>query len=60
MSRLVLTRKVGDSVIIHMDDETICKLTVNRIDRNQVRISFEADTKVKIDRSEKLLKDEYK
>jgi sRNA-binding carbon storage regulator CsrA len=35
-------------------------LTVNRIDRNQVRISFEADTKVKIDRSEKLLKDEYK
>ena len=53
MSRLVLTRKLGESVIIHKDDETVCKLTVNKIDRNQIRISFEADKEVKIDRSEK-------
>jgi carbon storage regulator CsrA len=58
MSRLVLTRKIGESVIIHKDDETLCKLSVNRIDRNQVRISFEADPEIKIDRSEKLLKDD--
>ena len=58
MSILVLTRKIGESVIIHKDDETLCKLSVNRIDRNQVRISFEADPEIKIDRSEKLLKDD--
>jgi carbon storage regulator CsrA len=58
MSRLVLTRKIGESVIIHKDDETLCKLSVNRIDRNQVRISFEADPEIKIDRSEKLLKND--
>ena len=58
MSRLVLTRKIGESVIIHKDDETLCKLSVNRIDRNQGRIAFEADPEIKIDRSEKLLKDD--
>jgi len=58
MSRLVLTRKLGESVIIHKDNKTVVKLTVNRIDRNQVRISFEADKEVKIDRSEILFNDQ--
>jgi len=57
MSRLVLTRKLGEKVILHKDGETIAKLTVNKIDRNQVRISFEADKEVKIDRSEILSND---
>ena len=52
MSRLVLTRKTNESVVIHKDNDTVVVLNVNRIDRNQVRLSFEADTDVKIDRSE--------
>lgn len=52
MSRLVLTRKLNESIVLHKDDETIAVLNVSRIDRNQVRLSFEADETIKIDRSE--------
>jgi|TARA_R110000803_G_scaffold26541_1_gene62648 carbon storage regulator CsrA len=58
MSRLVLTRKTNESVVIHKDNDTVVVLNVNRIDRNQVRLSFEADTDVKIDRSEVFFQDE--
>ncbi len=58
MSRLVLTRKTNESVVIHKDNNTVVVLNVNRIDRNQVRLSFEADTDVKIDRSEVFFQDE--
>jgi carbon storage regulator CsrA len=58
MSRLVLTRKTNESVIIHKDDETLVVLNVNRIDRNQVRLSFEAEEDIKIDRSEIFFHDE--
>jgi len=52
MSRLVLTRGVGDEVIIHEDGETLCKIFITRIDRGNVRLSFEASKKVRIDRKE--------
>lgn len=58
MSRLVLTRKTNESVVIHKDNDTVVVLNVNRIDRNQVRLSFEANTDVKIDRSEVFFQDE--
>jgi carbon storage regulator CsrA len=58
MSRLVLTRKTNESVVIHKDNDTIAVLNVTRIDRNQVRLSFEADTDIKIDRSEIFFHDE--
>jgi carbon storage regulator CsrA len=58
MTRLVLTRKTNESVVIHKDNDTVVVLNVNRIDRNQVRLSFEADTDVKIDRSEVFFQDE--
>ena len=50
MSRLVLTRKVNEKVTIVKDGETVAILTVGRIDRNQVRIVFEADPEVEITR----------
>jgi len=61
MSRLVLTRKVNEKVTIVKDGETVAILTVGRIDRNQVRIVFEADPEVEITRhsSAKKSADQY-
>jgi carbon storage regulator CsrA len=58
MSRLVLTRKVNESVIIQKDDEVILNVKVSKIDRNQVRLAFDADKDIKIDREEVLLKNQ--
>lgn len=52
MSRLVLTRKKDESIVIHFNDQIISTLSVVKIDRNQVRLSFDADSKIKIDRKE--------
>ncbi len=52
MARLVLTRKIDEVVIIHDDDGVLAKVKVSKIDRNQVRLTFEADNKIKIDRQE--------
>ena len=52
MPRLVLTRRLNESVVIHRDDEVIATVKVSRIDRNQVRIAFVADPSISIDRQE--------
>jgi len=52
MSRLVLTRKLNESVVVHQDDKILLAVKVSKIDRNQVRLAFDADKKVKIDRQE--------
>ena len=52
MSRLVLTRKLNESVVVHEDDQVLLAVKVSKIDRNQVRLAFDAEKKVKIDRQE--------
>jgi carbon storage regulator CsrA len=52
MSRLVLTRKIDESVILHDDDGVLARVKISKVDRNQVRLTFEADNKIKIDRQE--------
>jgi carbon storage regulator CsrA len=52
MSQLVLTRKVNESVIMHKNGDVIAKLKISKIDRNQVRITFNADKEIHIDREE--------
>jgi carbon storage regulator CsrA len=52
MSRLVLTRKTDESVVIQKNDEIIASIKVSRIDRNQVRLAFDAERDIKIDREE--------
>lgn len=53
MTRLVLTRKVDEEIIISNDSkQVVCSIGVSKIDRNSVRLSFEADTDLKIDRKE--------
>jgi carbon storage regulator CsrA len=52
MSRLVLTRKINEKVIIHNDNGVLAEVKISKIDRNQIRLTFEADHNVKIDRQE--------
>lgn len=60
MSRLVLTRKLNDKVTVELNDDTVVTITVARIDRNQIRLLFEAPEKVKIDRHERQTVDRTK
>lgn len=52
MSRLVLTRKLNESVVVHQDDKVLLAVKISKIDRNQIRLAFDADKEVKIDRQE--------
>jgi carbon storage regulator CsrA len=52
MSRLVLTRKIDETVIIHDDTGVISRVKVSKVDRNQVRLTFEAGEEIRIDRQE--------
>jgi len=50
MSRLVVTRKVNDVITLSKGGEHIATIIVGKIDRNQVRLVFEADPSVQIKR----------
>jgi len=52
MSNLVLTRKKKDSVIIYDKNKRLCKITITSLGPRQVKLAFEADNDVKIDREE--------
>lgn len=52
MSRLVLTRKLNEQVIIHDDEGVIARVKISKVDRNQVRLTFEAGEEIRIDRQE--------
>lgn len=52
MSRLVLTRKLNEKVVIHNSDGVIASIKITKIDRNQIRLSVEAESWIKIDRQE--------
>lgn len=53
MPRLVLTRKLNESVIMHNDDGILATIKISRVTKNQVRLSFEAEEDIKIDREER-------
>jgi carbon storage regulator CsrA len=52
MTKLVLSRKLDEQIRLQFDDETSVLITVKRIDRNQVRLLFDAPLEVIIQRSE--------
>ena len=52
MPRLVLTRKLNEKIILHDDDGVLAEVKISKVDRNQVRLTFEADESIKIDRQE--------
>lgn len=53
MSRLVLTQKANDKITLQKNDEELAVITVGKIDRNQVRLTFEAEPEVRIMRQAK-------
>jgi len=55
MTRLVLTRKLDEEVVLHKDEQgVLAKIRITKIDRNQVRLTFEANEDLLIDRAEVL------
>lgn len=52
MKNLVLTRKKGDSIILQKDNQELCKVTVTHVGVKQVKLAFEAEPTVIIDREE--------
>ena len=49
---LILTRKVGNKIIIHNGKEILCILTVTSIGSSQCKLGFEASSDIRIDREE--------
>ena len=52
MSNLVLTRRKHESIVLHQDGEELCVITVTALGPKQVKLAFNADESVKIDRQE--------
>ena len=53
MTRLALTRKAGETVIIHKDGDPLCTIKyVKTTGHNQIRMSFDAPPNIQIDRQE--------
>lgn len=53
MTRLVLTQKTADKITLTKGDEELAVITVGKIDRNQVRLTFEAEPAVRILRQQR-------
>lgn len=49
---LTLTRKVGEDVVLELEDGQTIEVVVREIRRNQVRIGFRAPRKIQIHRGE--------
>ena len=49
---MLFRSRKGDSIIIQKDDEQLCKVTITALGPKQVKLAFEADSKVIIDREE--------
>ena len=54
MSNLVLTRRKQESVILYKENphEILCEIFVTALGPKQVKLAFEADQTIKIDRKE--------
>ena len=52
MSRLVLTRKPNEEVVVHDYGGIITTVKITKVDGNQVRLAFDASEEVYIDRKE--------
>lgn len=54
---LVLTRKKFDKVILTLPDGSVIEVSIVDIDRNKVKVGFEADRSIVIVREELLRRD---
>jgi carbon storage regulator CsrA len=54
MSNLVLSRRKKEGIIIHIPElgETVCEITITNLGPKQVKLAFNANKHIKIDRKE--------
>ena len=55
MSNLILTRKKQESVVIYdkdSPDAILCEIVITSLGAKQVKLAFEAENNIKIDRKE--------
>ena len=52
MKNLILTRRKGEKVYIHAEGHVLAVSTITGIGTKQVKLAFEADPTIKIDREE--------
>ena len=59
---LILTRKVGEKIIVHdsSSELELCTITVTQISNKQCKLGFEANPTIRIDREEVYLNKEDK
>lgn len=54
MTRLVISRKINQSVIIHENGKVIAEVKLSKVSNKTVKLTFDADETISIDRTEKL------
>ena len=54
MTNLVLTRRKKEGIVIYIPnlDEVLCEITITNLGPKQVKLAFNANPEVKIDRKE--------
>ena len=55
MSNLILTRKKQESIVIYDEnrpDAILCEIVITSLGTKQVKLAFEAENNIKIDRKE--------
>mgnify|MGYP003149812847 CR=1 FL=1 len=55
MGNLILTRKKKESIILYRDNasnDVLCEIVILALGNRQVKLAFEADPNIKIDRKE--------
>ena len=54
MTRLVISRKINQGVIIHENGKVIAEVKLSKVSNKTVKLTFDADETISIDRTEKL------
>jgi len=52
MNNLILTRRKKESVVIYNEEGVLVKIVVTSLGSKQVKLAFEAENNIKIDRQE--------
>tara|TARA_R100000781_G_scaffold31592_1_gene23081 strand:+ start:785 stop:961 length:177 start_codon:yes stop_codon:yes gene_type:complete len=52
VKNLILTRRKGEKIVLHIDGHVVAMCTVTGLGNKQVKLAFEADKEIKIDREE--------
>ena len=55
MKNLILTRRKGEKIYIHTEGSVLAVCTITGLGPKQVKLAFEADPAIKIDREESYL-----